>query len=239
MQGSDKECDRLVCEILAAAWARPTPYRHLHDWAADLERYGVASFGWGVAWIADGAVQVERGLGRYVDEAPWRTRLQTAESTRFLVHLRRPSKLSTIAPADTQPFLAGEEYAFCHNGFLERAEQYRAQYAERLSGSADSEVGWQFFDDQLRAGVEVTAALRAVDDRFGGQLNLGYLAGDGTLAVYTRNDTNALWRFDTDDGAFATTALHSDDESVFEFVYRGVDKRSLIPSGTALRIDEP
>lgn len=225
--------------MLLAAWEKPTSYARLDRWVGDLERYGLGSFGWGVAWVVDGSVQVERGLGRYVDEAPWRERLQAAVSDRFLVHLRRPSKLSTIAPADTQPFLTGDRYAFCHNGFLEQAEQYRAHYADRLSGSADSEVGWQFFDDQLADGAAATDALRAVDDKFGGQVNLGYLAADGTLALYTRNDTNAMWRFTLDGGQLATTALHSSDASVFEFVYRGTSGRGLIPEGTALRIDEP
>lgn len=228
-----------MCELIAAAWDRPTPYARLDKWAADLERYGLGSFGWGVAWISDGAVQVERGLGRYVDEAPWRSRLQAAESTRFLVHLRRPSKLSTIAPADTQPFPSDGKYAFCHNGFLERAEQYRSQYASELQGTADSEVGWRYFDELVGQGSSATSALRAVDERFGGRVNFGYLDVDGVLAIYTRNATNAMWRFSIDGGRVATTALHSSDASVFEFVYPGVGERRTIPTGTALRIDQP
>jgi predicted glutamine amidotransferase len=228
-----------MCEFIAAAWDRPVPYARLDKWAADLERYGLGSFGWGVAWVSEGEVQVERGLGRYVDEAPWRARLQAVESTRFLVHLRRPSKLSTIAPADTQPFPSAGRYAFCHNGFLKRAEQYRSEYASELQGSADSEVGWRYFDELVAAGWAATDALRSVDERFGGEVNLGYLDADNVLAIYTRSDSNPMWRFSVDGGRVATTALHSSDASVFDFVYPGVGERRFIPPTTALRIDQP
>lgn len=223
-----------MCEMLAVASEGSRPYTELHEWVIILEAYGLASFGWGVAWLSeDGTVAVERGLGRYRDEAEGRG-LQEISSRRFLVHLRRPNKLSTVDFADTQPFLHRGDYAFCHNGFFDRAEVLRGSYAERLRGRADSEVGWCFLQDRLAEGVSPAAALREVDETLQGKVNLGYLDRSGTLAVYGNNLSNAMWRFTAKDADIVSTALHSDDESVFNLVYPNSTDRRLVPSRTAV-----
>jgi len=70
--------------------------------------------------------------------------------SRILVHLRRPSKLSTIGLADTQPFddPAGR-YAFSHNGDFERHTDLRAGFRAdgRIHGRADTEVGARWLDE--------------------------------------------------------------------------------------------
>jgi glutamine phosphoribosylpyrophosphate amidotransferase len=224
--------------MMAAAWDRPQPYTALHEWVCTLEIYGLGGFGWGVAWLAeDGKVQVERGLGRYVDEAEG-SDLMTASSSRFLVHLRRPNKLSTVQYADTQPFARDGEFAFCHNGFLDRAESLRPPYAERLAGGADSEVGWVFFQDRLDDGTPPVDALREVDETFQGKVNLGYLDRTGHLALYSDNTSNAMWRFTAAGADMVSTAVHSDDDSVFTLVYPQSTDRRLVPIGTAVVLGE-
>ena len=150
-----------MCEILAVATDQPRPFSRLHDWVSLLETYGLGSFGWGVAWLDDptGEVRVDRDIGRYIDQYKEHDGLMDVVSRRFLVHLRRPNKLSTVQLADTQPFFHGGDYAFCHNGFLSRAELLRPPYEARLTGGADSEVGWVFFQDRLAAGVKPVDAL--------------------------------------------------------------------------------
>ncbi len=210
-----------MCELVAAASLEPRPFGDLAEEVAKVEHYGVASFGWGVAWLDDeaGVVRRSRGLGRFEEEALADRSLLENMSSRFLVHLRRPSRLSTLQLADTQPFADDERLAWCHNGFLDRAEELRPAYAARLSGAADSEVGWQFFLDRIAEGVEVPSALRAVDDAFGGRVNLGYLGADGELSLYSRNDTNGMWRFASDEVSYVVTELHSDDASLFKLVF--------------------
>jgi hypothetical protein len=229
-----------VCEILALACDEPRSFATVHGWAALLEHYGLGGFGWGVAWLDDdgAGVQVERGLGRYADEAESHDILMAATSRRFLVHLRRPNKLSTVQLADTQPFVHSGDYALCHNGFFDRAEALRPPYADRLFGGADSEVGWLFFQERLAAGVKPVDALVEVDETFQGKVNLGYLGADATLALYTRNVNNAMWQFEIDGAQLVSTGIHSDDDSVFQLVYPDSSDPRLVPTGTALTLGD-
>lgn len=227
-----------MCEIVGAAFDEPQTLSRLYKWAVTLENYGLAGFGWGVAWLtSDGGVAVEKGLGRFSEEVEGRGLLNTA-SRRFLVHLRRPTKLSTVEYADTQPFVHGQQYAFCHNGSFDRAESVRPRYADRLVGKADSEVGWCCFQDEVDAGVPVTEALEHTDQALGGRVNVAYLDDSGLLAAYGRNEINAFWQFGVGGARVVSTALHSDDDSVFRLVYPQSIQRRLLPSGTGTVIAE-
>jgi glutamine phosphoribosylpyrophosphate amidotransferase len=229
-----------VCEILAVALDEPRPFSRLHDWVSLLETYGLGSFGWGVAWLDDpsGEVQVVRGLGRYIDQFKDHDGLMDVRSRRFLVHLRRPNRLSTVQLADTQPFFHGGDYAFCHNGFLDRAEKLRPPYADRLSGGADSEVGWVFFQDRLEAGVKPVDALAEVDQTFQGKVNLGYLGADGLLALYTHNVQNAMWQFEADGAEVVSTSVHSEDDSLFQLIFTNSSNPRLVPTGTSVTLGD-
>lgn len=233
-----------MCEMLVAAFDEPRPFAQVAPVASGLEKLGVAGFGWGVAWLeepegAEAAIQVVRGLGRYDEEGQRDVGLMERESRRFMVHLRRPSQLSTVQMADTQPFLDGTQCAWCHNGYLDRAEELRGRYEGRLHGRADSEVGWEFFLDRRSEGVPPVDALRAVDDAFGGKVNLAYLGSDGELAVYSRNETNRMWSFRLDGALFAATDLHSADSSLFDLVVPKATDRVLLDPGTALVLVPP
>ncbi len=230
-----------MCEMLVAAYGEARPFGDLAPVVSGLEQLGLAGFGWGVAWLDEdaGAVRGIRGLGRYRDEGMRCDSLLARTSRRFLVHLRRPSQLSTVQMADTQPFFDGDRSAWCHNGFLERANELRGRFEGRLHGRADSEVGWQFFLDRVAAGADALSALKAVDEEFGGKVNLAYLTADGELSIYSRNETNRMWQFRLDDGDIAATDLHSDDSSLFDLVVpRATDRRRVAP-GSARRIAGP
>ncbi len=215
-----------MCELLAVAWEEPRPFDRVLPWASELERLGVAGFGWGVAWLDDGGtVQGYRRPTSLRDDEAGRDGLDGVTSKRFLVHLRRPSRLSTVQLADTQPFLAEDgRFAFCHNGMLERHEDHRDRLGASLSGKADSEIGFRMAEEALTAGATPAGALADVYGRLGGRANFGYLDAGGTLAVYAANATNHMWSFELDGARMATTALHSDDRSVFGMLFdRAVD----------------
>lgn len=221
-----------MCELLAVAAREPIAIEPILAWARDLERLGIAGFGWGVAWrSADGVrrYRSERSLG---DDAAGRDALGGVTSDRFLVHLRRPSRLSTIELADSQPFLDVERedgagtVAFAHNGYLERHDELRPRYASRLRGRADSEVGFELFRERLATGEDARSALAGVHERLGGQANLASLAADGTLLVYAGHDGNRPWRFELAGATVAATPLHSDDDSLFDLVFRDAPART-------------
>ena len=112
---------------------------------------GIAGFGWGAAWLDS------RRPARLVPRRPGLRATTPAASgsgrsrrPRALVHLRRPSRLSTLTLADTQPFddPAGR-FAFSHNGDLRDYKTLRATYRAqgRIHGRADTEVGARWLED--------------------------------------------------------------------------------------------
>ncbi len=230
-----------MCELLVVAFEAARPFGELAPVAAGLEELGVAGFGWGVAWLDErtGVVRGVKGIGRFRDEGRHETTLSATTSRRFVIHLRRPSRLSTVQMADTQPFVDAASGAWCHNGFLARAEELRPQFARRLHGRADSEVGWQYFCDRMAGGDDALDALRAVDEVFGGKMNLAYLGVDADLCIYSRNSTNRFWRFSLDGAEMAATGLHSEDDSLFELLVPAASDRVLLAPGTALRLVPP
>lgn len=225
-----------MCEVLAVAWAEPERFDRVLPWAAELEHLGVAGFGWGVAWNDDdGTVHGYRHPTSVRDDPDGRGRLAGVTSRRFLVHLRRPSKLSTVQVADTQPFVAEDgAFAFCHNGQLDRHEEHRGRLGSSLAGKADSEVGFRMTQEALTAGATPTEALTDVFAQLGGRANFGYLGADGELAVFAVNATNRLWAFDVDGARVATTALHSDDRSIFGMVFDRAEKPVVVEGATVV-----
>ena len=230
-----------MCELLSVAWEHPVAFGRVLPWAKGLERVGIAGHGWGVAWVdGDGAVRGYRLPSSLAADTSGAERLAGVVSTRFLVHLRRPNKLSTVQMADSQPFVdAADEggpgtFAFCHNGLLERHEEIRPRYAGRLGGRADSEVGFCMLADLLGTGEPAEEALPHVHREFGGKANFGFLAGTGQLLVYGGNPANAFWRFRLGGAEVAATQVHSDDLSLFELLFtEATDRRRVIDDRVA------
>lgn len=218
-----------MCEILTVVWPEPRPFVELELPALELERLGIAGFGWGVAWVdEDGVAVVHKDTGRFADDYRWRHRLEGVTSTRFLVHLRRPSRLSTIDLADTQPFLDEEAgFAFSHNGLLRRHDDHRERLGPLLHGAADSEVAFQLFRELL-PDRGVADALVGVHEVLEGQANFVYLPAAGPVTVYGGHRENPFWTFDHGGGHFAVTGLHSTDDSLFDLVFPDATDREFV-----------
>jgi predicted glutamine amidotransferase len=223
-----------MCEVLAVAWPEAERFSRILPWARELERLGVAGFGWGVAWLEGGRVQGYRCPRGLAEDAEGVNAMSSIRSTRFLVHLRRPNKLSTVQLADTQPFVEGEgRFAFCHNGYFERHDKFRPQLVGRLQGRADSEVGFRLFEDLLGPGLEPGKALAETHRRLEGDANLGYLGSDGELLVHAANPQNPVWRFEVGGAKVAATSLHSTDSSLFDLLFSDASHRKEITDATA------
>lgn len=222
-----------MCEVLAVAFAEPRPFAELRSWSLSLERLGFAGEGWGVAWRHGDRVTGYRNPVPMAQDAAGVERLSSVLSDRFLVHLRKPSEGFPPALADTQPFVESDGlFAFCHNGFLERHADYRPTFAGELEGQADSEVAFRFFASRLREGENPGAALALTRETFAGRANLGYLDGTGSMLVHAAHPTNPLWRFRLDGADIASTAIHRDDEALFDQVFPDAVERHRV-EGTA------
>ena len=130
-----------MCEQFVARASQPFRIDSLFPLVESLERFGIAGFGWGAAWIdGSGDLGTYRDVRAFRDD-PGREAIGGHETTSLLVHLRRPSRLSTMTLADTQPFEdpAGR-FAFSHNGDLREFRARRAAYraAGRIKGRADT-----------------------------------------------------------------------------------------------------
>jgi glutamine phosphoribosylpyrophosphate amidotransferase len=162
-----------------------------------------------------------------------------AETTSLLVHLRRPSKLSTLQLADTQPFVdpAGR-FAFSHNGDLRRHAEHRARYrAEgRIHGRADTEVGARWLEDAWDDCPTAGDALRALHSTFDGQANLATIDTRGEVVHYAGNEENPVFAFRLGRIGIVATALYSIDRSLFQLAAPGATDRRLARPGVALAL---
>jgi glutamine amidotransferase class II-like protein len=218
-----------MCEILAVTADRPIKLGRVLGWAAELERLGIAGFGWGVAWAgAEGAVRCHRNATSLSGDVEGMLRLRETTALSVLAHMRRPSRLSTVDQADTQPFCdESGSFAFVHNGRFERDGEHRERFAGLLRGRADSEVGFRLFQS-LAGGEDAGAGLAAVHRTLGGTANLCCLLPGGELVLYGAHPHNSLRRFRLGDLRVACTSLHSDDDSVFDLVFPEATERVLL-----------
>ena len=231
-----------MCEHYVARAAEPFRFDELWPFTERLERYGIAGFGWGAAWIAtDGTIESHRDIRAFADD-PGRENVGAVETTAALVHLRRPSKLSTLGMADTQPFddPAGR-FSFSHNGDLRNVRTWRTQYraAGRIHGRADTEVGARWLEDAWTADPEPdpVRALHDLHSTFGGQANLSLLTADGGVTAYAGNTENPLFTFRLGRIGLACTGIYSLDRSIFRFAATGATERDLVRVGCSVTLD--
>jgi len=229
-----------MCEHYVARAAEPFRLDELWPFTDRLERFGIAGFGWGAAWIApDGSIDSYRNTTAFRDD-PEHDGVGAVETTAAVVHLRRPSRLSTLGMADTQPFddPAGR-FSFSHNGDLREIRAWRSRYraAGRIHGRADTEVGERWLEDEWdgsRGPGELLARLHAT---FGGQANLAVLARDGRAAAYAGNTENPVFTFRLGRIGLACTGIYSLDRSLFRYVAPQATERRLVRVGCSVTLD--
>ena len=229
-----------MCEHFICRAAEPFRLDELWPFAERLERFGIAGFGWGAAWIGrDGRLASYRDLRAFRDD-PGREPVGAHETTSALVHLRRPSRLSTLTRADTQPFddPAGR-FSFSHNGDLRDYKGLRDAYRRqgRIHGRADTEVGQRWLEDAWRADEPVAHLLASLHDRFGGQANLAVLTSAGDPHHYAGNGDNPVFSFRLGRIGIASTGIYSLDRSLFRFVAPAATDRRLIRIRSTVSLD--
>jgi hypothetical protein len=228
-----------MCEQFVARSAAPFRLDELWPFTERLERSGIAGFGWGVAWLDQAGLQVYRNVRAFRDD-PGREEIGRADTTSVLVHLRRPSKLSTQTIEDTQPFCdpAGR-FVFGHNGDLRETREWRRTYRSqgRLHGRADTEVGQRWLEDEWTDGESVAGLLGRLHETFGGLANLAVLTPDGTPHAYAGNPENPVFTFALGRIGLASTGIYSRDRSIFRLVAPDATRRHLLRERTTVRLD--
>jgi glutamine phosphoribosylpyrophosphate amidotransferase len=220
-----------MCEHYVARAAEPFALSELWPFSEKRERCGIAGFGWGASWITEqGKLDGYRDLGAFRDD-PGRDRIGEDRTTSAHVLVRRPSKLSTLTLADTQPFLypAGR-FAFSHNGDLRDYKRWRPAYREagRIHGRADTEVGQRWLEDEWDGGRSPAGLLCRLHETFGGQANLALLTPDGTPHAYAGNTENPMFTFRLGRIGIASTGIYSLDRSLFRYVAPAATDRKLV-----------
>lgn len=228
-----------MCEHYIARSASPFRLDELWEFTERLEKFGLAGYGWGAAWTDEtGSLQSYRDVRAFRDD-PGRVTVGRTETTSALVHLRRPSRLSTLGLADTQPFDDPDgRYSFSHNGDLLNYRSFRARYRSegRLHGRADTEVGARWLEDEWHDGEPVPHLLAALHDTFGGQANLAVLTADGSAHHYAGNRENPVFAFRLGSIGIAGTGLYSLDRSVFKYAAHGATERRLVKIRTTISL---
>ena len=228
-----------MCEHFVARAAQPFRLDELWAFTNRLERYGIAGWGWGAAWtMDDGRLCSYRDIRAFRDD-PGRDEVGRTVTTAALVHLRRPSKLSTIGIPDTQPFddPAGR-FSFSHNGDLREIADWRRQYRAqgRIHGRADTEVGARWLEDHWN-GDGAAHALINLHDIFHGQANLATIEAGGDVAMYAGNTENPVFTFRLGPIGIASTGIYSLDRSLFRYVAPDAKERQLVRVGAAVALD--
>ena len=230
-----------MCEQFVARAAEPFRIDELWPFTERLERYGLAGFGWGASWArADGRLCSHRDLRAFRDDTDGTARVGREETTAVLVHLRRPSRLSTLQMPDAQPFDDPDgRFSFSHNGDLRDWRAARKTYREqgRIHGRADTEVGARWLEDAWRDDGRPAAQLVALHEAFGGQANLAVLTPDGTATHYAGNTENPVFTFRLGRIGIASTGLYSLDRSLFRYAAAGATGRRLLRVGDAVTLE--
>lgn len=223
-----------MCELLAVRSDEPFELAAVWSLAEGLERYGLAGYGWGAAWVRpDGSLAGYRATTAFRDD-PRRDEVGRTETTAALVHLRRPSRFSWLGMADTQPFVEGAgRFAFAHNGELARHRRFRDAYraAGRIHGRADSEVGMRWLEDAWELERPAGDLLAALHEAMGGPANLAVLERCGAAHLYAGNGENPVFGFRLGRLRLLSTGVYSLDRSLFRLVAPGARERRLVGRG--------
>ena len=231
-----------MCELFVARAEEPFRIDELWPFTERLEHYGVAGFSWGAAWATGDATapfRTHRKPVAFRDDDAGRAAVGAVETASLLVHLRRPSRFSTLGLADTQPFVdPAARFAFGHNGELRAWRPWRRRFqAEgRIHGRADSEVAARWLEDAWRPEASPERVLVELHEALGGPANLAVLTPDGTPCVYAGNDENPVFSFRLGRLRIVSTGVYSLDRSLFRLAAPGATERALVHRGTTLSI---
>ncbi|MBB6446577.1 class II glutamine amidotransferase [Bacillus benzoevorans] len=227
-----------MCELLTVKGDENIPIEWIFHYAKLLEEYGFAGFGWGVAWKNEnGEIKRYRAVEGIKNDNLAPQTLRGIQSKEYLVHLRKPSLMKSIAYYNSQPYLNYEtSFAFAHNGYFIHHEQHRAYFAEQLEGTSDSEVGYQYYLKKLKDQFGPQVSLELTHQELGGKANLMVLRKEAGSLLYAGNDDNRMYMFNLEGIQCAATSLHSQDDFIFQTIFPTASNIQQIPLFTSCEL---
>lgn len=219
-----------MCEMMGIKSEHPMPIESALKYALLLEKYGVAGFGWGIAWRAEnGELFRYRNETNLEQDKKGPNRLNGVFSKEYLIHLRRPTQLTKIAEENTQPFISEDKTkSFAHNGYFTSLDAVPVQ--ENSENASDSLVGFHYLTSLLKENkINRESALLKLHDELKGEANLALLFSDGDLLFYSGNKDNDLYSFQINGCKFISTSLHSKDQFIFQEIFKGAEEIKRIP----------
>lgn len=212
----------IMCELLTVKSEKTIPIEWIFHYAKLYEEYGFAGFGWGVVWKDEkGKIRRYRAVDGIKNDILAPKTLKGVEAKEYLVHLRKPTFMKSIALQNAQPYLNSEaSLAFAHNGYFSDHKNYRSNYADRLEGTSDSEVGFHCFSTLLsNEQLAPLEALEQTHQRLGGRANIIVFRQAEDTLLYAGNEDNKMYLFDIEGISCASTSLHSLDDFLFQAIF--------------------
>lgn len=221
--------------MLAVASSTPVNIAEILEWSCLLDEYGIAGYGWGLVWTDGDTLHRYRSVDGIRKDLAAPRALKNVVMTRGFVHLRRPSLMSTMGHVNAQPYLSQDgDWAFAHNGYLERHRDFRGRYQDRLEGTSDSEVGFCHWLDEMESNVSLTQGLTNTHQALAGNANFMALHRRGDLGVYAGNHENSVYTFRIGSVQLAATSLHSHDHFLFDTIFPSASHIERLAPGTAI-----
>lgn len=231
-----------MCELFTVKSDENIPIEWIFHYAKLLEEYGFAGFGWGMAWkCEDGQIRRYRAIEGVKNDILAPQTLKGIVSKEYLVHLRRPSLMKSMAFNNSQPYLNEDQsLAFAHNGYFKNHDQYRSFYANELAGTSDSEVGYRYYLMKLNEQKDPIISLELTHQILEGNANLIAFRKNEVTLLYAGNNDNKMYTFNLGDVRCASTSLHSQDDYLFQAIFPTATNIKQIPlfTGCELTVDE-
>lgn len=229
-----------MCELFTVKSDEDIPIEWIFHYAKLLEEYGIAGFGWGIAWKSEdenGQIRRYRAIEGVRNDILAPQTLKGIEAKEYLVHLRRPSLMKSMAFNNSQPYLNEEQsLAFAHNGYFKNHDQYRSFYANDLKGTSDSEVGYQYYLMKLNEQKDPTISLELTHQTLEGNANLIAFQKDEGTHLYAGNNDNRMYIFNFEGIRCASTSLHSQDDFLFQAIFPTATNKQQIPLFTGCEL---
>ena len=226
---------RPMCEHFVARAAEPFRLDELWPFTERLERFGIAGFGWGAAWpMPSGSSARYRDIRAFRDD-PGRDDVGRVETTAALVHLRRPSKLSTLGSptrsrSTTRP-AASRSATTATSARSARGGRATATRAGSTAGPTprSARAGSRTAGTDGRAGDAPRATLHDDVRRPGEPRDAR--PPTATSRHYAGNTENPVFTFRLGRIGIASTGIYSLDRSLFQLRRPGAR-----PSGGSCRV---